>query len=104
MSGKTQTVREHTVLNDLSGKSQRLSQMPLWLTVPLKSKLPVVYRFLSDKNPIVRYAILVMHYNNRVEYESLKQQFWHKLLMTRPARKQLKISSSNTSKTEENGH
>ena len=104
MSGKTQTVKEHTVLNDLSGRSQRLSQMPLWLTVPLKSKLPVISRFLSDDNPIVRYAILVMHSKNRVEHESLKQQFWHNLLMTRPAKKQLKISSSITSKTEENAH
>ena len=77
--------------------------MPLWLTVPLKSKLPVVSRFLSDENPIMRYAILVMHSKNRVEHESLKQQFWHNLLMTRPA-KQLKISRSITSKTEENGH
>ena len=78
--------------------------MPLWLTVPLKSKLPVVSRFLSDENPIVRYAILIMHYKNRVEHESLKQQFWHKLLMTRRAKKQLKLSRTISSKTEENGH
>ena len=44
-----------------------------------------------------------MHSKNRVEHESLKQQFWHNLLMTRPAKKQLKISRSITSKTEENG-
>ena len=50
------------------------------------------------------YVILVVHYENHVAQESLKQRFWHKLLMTHTARKQLKILRSVTSKTEENGH
>ena len=32
------------------------------ITVPLKSKLPVVSCFLCDENRVARYAILIAHY------------------------------------------
>ena len=43
-------------------------------TVPLRSKLPVASRFLCDENCVVRYAILIAHYDNHVTRESSNQK------------------------------
>ena len=67
-----------------------------WHTVPLKSKLPVISRFLRNENLVAHYAIIIMPLDLRSARIIEVAIFGKKLLTTHPVRNQLKILLSVT--------